>query len=576
MSHILRGQSHYPTLKTLTKEFLTMAKKTATGDPGQMSSVFDLIKSFDDSAEIIADSAYSNIKEWIPSGNYILNACMSGDLFKGLPSGRTISLIGEEGTGKSYLQVSFCREAQKLGWVPVILDSEGAIDSTFVERLGVDPKNCIIKQVNTIFETNNFISNLAKSLQEQQDKYGEHQKVILVLDSLGNLTSSKERDDTMAGEQKRDMTKAQEIRALFRVNQVALSKLQIPWIVIGHVYACLSKDAEVLMADNSTKNINEVSIGEKVMTLAGPRKVESLHEYEVKNCIHFVFEDSTSLTCTPNHMFAQSVEDGGYIWVEAANLIECDTVVLKDSHELRITSKTIIEEQTKVYDLTVSGEHTYFLKNGIISHNSNDMFHPGPQQSGGGGIKYNSSITLLLSTRKLEDKENDAAAGKNIGNTQTKNGILVSVTPKKSRFCVPNKVSFQIPFFKAPNPYVGLEQYLNWENAGVCRGNVLDEKAYAKLNAAEQAKCHEFEHDGQKLWCQPKDNARGMAVKHLGRQVSFIEFFSDVVFTDDYLHEINERVIKPIFQLPSRDAFDDIKDVEETLGIDQEDEETTE
>lgn len=421
-----------------------MAKKATTQDQTQMRSVFDLIKSFDDSAEIIADSAYSNIKEWIPSGNYILNACMSGDLFKGLPSGRTISLIGEEGTGKSYLQVSFCREAQKMGYAPIILDSEGAIDSTFVERLGVDPNNCIIKQVNSIFETNTFISNLTKSLQEQQDKYRDHKKVILVLDSLGNLTSSKERDDTMAGDQKRDMTKAQEIRALFRVNQVALSKLQIPWIVVGHVYQ------------------------------------------------------------------------------------------------------------------------------------STDMFHPGPQQSGGGGIKYNSSITLLLSTRKLEDKENDAAAGKNIGNTQTKNGILVSVTPKKSRFCVPNKVSFQIPFFKAPNPYVGLEQYLNWENAGVCRGNVLDEKAYAKLDAAEQAKCYEFEHNGRKLWCQPKDNAHGMAVKHLGRQVSFIEFFSDVVFTDDYLHEINEKVIKPIFQLPSRDAFDDIKDVEETLGGNQEDEETTE
>lgn len=415
-----------------------MAKKAIQDSTG-LSSVFDLIKSFDDSAEIISNSAYSNIKEWIPSGNYILNACMSGDLFKGCPSGRTISLIGEEGTGKSYLQVSFCREAQKMGYSPVILDSEGAIDAQFVSRLGVDPKNCIIKQVNTIFETNNFISNLCKSLQEQEEKYGTHQKVFLVLDSLGNLTSSKERDDTQAGEQKRDMTKAQEIRALFRVNQVPLSKLQIPLIVVGHVYA------------------------------------------------------------------------------------------------------------------------------------SQDSFHPGPQQSGGGGIKYNSSITLLLSTRKLEDKANDAAAiSKNTASTQTKNGILVSVTPKKSRFCVPNKVSFQIPFFKAPNPYIGLEQYLNWENAGICRGNVLDEKAFAKLSPGDQAKCHEFENEEQKLYCQPKDTARGMAVKHLGRQVSFVEFFSDIVFTDEFLHEINENVIHPIFQLPSRDAFDDIKDVEESLGIETE------
>ena len=124
---------------------------------------------------------------------------MSGDLFKAVPSGRIVTLCGPSGCGKSFLACSMCREAQKMGYTPIYMDSEGAIDSTFVKRLGVDPSKLIIKQVQTIFETSQFIANICKQLQAQQDKTGRHDKVMFVLDSLGNLTSEKERDDTMTG-----------------------------------------------------------------------------------------------------------------------------------------------------------------------------------------------------------------------------------------------------------------------------------------------------------------------------------------------------------------------------------------
>ena len=204
-----------------------------------MPSVFDLVKKVDANAEIIAESAYSNIQSWIPTGSYILNACMSGDLFKAVPTGRVVTFEGDSGVGKSFLACSICREAQKMGYTPIYMDSEGAIDSNFVSRLGVDPTKLIIKQVSTIAETSQFIANICAQLEEQEEKYGEHQKVIMVLDSLGNLTSDKERDDIMAGNNKRDMTKAQEIKALFRVNATPLARLQIPLIVNNHAYAAV-------------------------------------------------------------------------------------------------------------------------------------------------------------------------------------------------------------------------------------------------------------------------------------------------------------------------------------------------
>ena len=416
-----------------------MAKKKINSEEfeGGIDSLFSMVQSIDNSAEIIADSYYSNIQEWIPSGNYILNACMSGDLFKAIPSGKIITYCGPSGCGKSYMATSCCREAQNMGYIPIILDSEGAYNADFVSRLGVDPSKVIIKQVNTILETSQFISNLCKKLEEQEEKYGKHDKVIIVLDSLGNLTTEKERDDTLKGENKVDFNKAKDTKALFRVNATPLAKLQVPLIVCNHTYQSIS-------------------------------------------------------------------------------------------------------------------------------------FIPQNIQSSGSGIVYNASITIEMSAAKLEDKENEVAAKQKAGSDAgTKNGILVTAKPIKSRFCRPIKIKFQIPYYKKPNPYVGLEQFMTWENSGVCRGNLLTQKEYDKLSDSEKQKIYTFEYEGETMYCQPKETARGLVIKHLGKQVSFIDFFTDKVFTQEYLEYLNENVIHPMFQLPDQSAFDDIKEIEESLDINE-------
>ncbi len=414
-----------------------MAKKKEILSEGtSLPSVFDLVKSVDNSAEIIAESAYSNIKEFISTGNYILNAALSGNLFGGIASGRVTTFEGDPGTGKTFLACSICREAQKMGYTPIIMDSEGSYDSAFVSRLGVDPNKLIIKQVSTISETSQFIANICLKLQEQEDKFGEHQKVIMVLDSLGNLSSDKERDDTISGNNKRDMTKAQDIKAMFRVNSIPLARLQIPFITCNHVYSAI----------------------------------------------------------------------GSYV--------------------------------------------------------------PQSIGAGGSGLKYAASLTVQLSTSKLEDKDNDAAAAKRQGSdSAVKTGVLVTAKPVKSRFCRPYKVKFQIPFYKKPNPWVGLEAFMNWENAGIVRGNLLTEKEFNKLTPAEQEKLasYAFEYNGEKLWASPRDTARGIIVKHLGCSVPIAEFFTEKVFTPEYLEYLNENVIKPAFALPDQSSFDDIKEIEDLI-----------
>ena len=303
-----------------------MAKKSLVKEFGTgKSSLFDLVGSIDKSAEILSGSHHV-IKEYISTGNYIVNAAMTGSLFKGVPSGRVVTLAGEEGTGKSFLAVSICKNAQKIGYTPVYLDSENSVDVDFVERLGCDSENFIIRPTQTISDMSTFVANLTQK--ELALPPEERHKIILVIDSVGNLTSDKEKTDIIEGNQKRDMTKQQELKAFFRTAAVPLGQLQIPCIVISHVY--------------------------QTMDLYASKKV-----------------------------------------------------------------------------------------------------------SGGSGIAYNASLTFMLSISKLDDKESDKIALDRKGDV-TKTGVVVTATTKKSRFTIPHIVKFQIPFFKSPNPYVGLEEYITW------------------------------------------------------------------------------------------------------------------
>ena len=188
--------------------------------------------------------------------------------------------------------------------------------------------------------------------------------------------------------------------------------------------------------------------------------------------------------------------------------------------------------------------------------------------SGGSGLIYAGSTIVRLSVGKLESKEADEAASKAAGkDQQVKSGVRVTATVSKSRCTRPYKITFQIPFYKSPNPYIGLEAFLSWEQ-GICRGNSIDKKTYDKMSDAEKQTVHIYDDVDEKTgetityYIQEKQTARGIYVKHLNRQVSFQEFFSPTVFTNEFLHYIDDTVIKPTFMLPdnSIDFEDDLED----------------
>lgn len=211
-----------------------MAKGTFTFD--------DLDKAMtkvDGLGSIITENEFSKIGEWIPTGNYLLNAQISGSLFKGTPSNRGIVFAGESGTGKTFLTLNLVREAQKMGYFIIYGDSETAVDEDLLVKFGIDATKVRYQPLKTALHTRHFITNLCATLREQKKKGNEVPKIMFIIDSLGNLATEKEIGDAMTGSDKRDMTKQQNLRSMFRVITTDLAEFKIPLVMTNHTYASI-------------------------------------------------------------------------------------------------------------------------------------------------------------------------------------------------------------------------------------------------------------------------------------------------------------------------------------------------
>ena len=144
--------------------------------------------------------------------------------------------ISSHNTGKTFLALNACREAQKMGYYIIYCDSETAVDQDTFEKFGLDPERVRYQPVTTIQEFTTFVNNTLKTLDEAKKEKTEVPKIMMVLDSIGNLASEKEKADALSGSTARDMTKQQVIRSMFRTTTVDLAAHKIPFIIVNHVY----------------------------------------------------------------------------------------------------------------------------------------------------------------------------------------------------------------------------------------------------------------------------------------------------------------------------------------------------
>lgn len=354
--------------------------------------------------ETLDKSTISEIDHFISTGNYALNACLTASLYGGYPNNRAVALAGPSGTGKTYLILNAVRQAQLLGYNIVFYDSENAVDRELVEKFGIDTSKFRYEPCNTVQEFRSSVTSLVDTLIEQKDKGNTIPKILIVLDSAGNLATAKEVSDAKTGSDKADMTRAKLLKSTFRILMTKLGIVKVPFLFTNHTY------------------------------------------------------------------------------------------------------------QTQ------------------------DLFS---KQVGGGGTgpEYAASIILFLGKAKLKD-----------GTEQT--GIIVSAKPNKNRFAKPIPIKFHISFTKGMNPYIGLEQFISWENCGIERGKLLTEREYEKLSDEDQAECkiHTYTEDDKDItvYFQPKATARKLCVKHLNDTVDLNELYTDKVINKGVLDQL-EPIVNEFF-----------------------------
>jgi RecA/RadA recombinase len=185
-------------------------------------------------AFIAADSEDTTI--FIDTGSYALNALLSGSIHGGLPNNRITCLAGEQATGKTFFALGICKNFLDSNPDAIVLyfDTENAINNDMLDGRGIDSSRLAIVPVLTIEEFKTQALKIVNAyLEEEKDK---RKPILMVLDSLGMLSTEKEMNDTAEGKNVRDMTKAQLVKGAFRVLTAKLGKAEIPLLITNHTY----------------------------------------------------------------------------------------------------------------------------------------------------------------------------------------------------------------------------------------------------------------------------------------------------------------------------------------------------
>lgn len=179
--------------------------------------------------EVEAASDALQVKGWLDTGNYALNWAISGRLLLGYPLGHTLEIFGDPATGKSYLITRAIAMAQERGGVALLDDTEGAYNLEHIGTLGVDVQRLAYRRSPTVQEH----TRTARAFIGAYREMGLDAPGVLAVDSLSQLSTEHELEEP----DKRDMTKAAEIKRFFRVMGPEMMKLPVIHFSTSHVIA---------------------------------------------------------------------------------------------------------------------------------------------------------------------------------------------------------------------------------------------------------------------------------------------------------------------------------------------------
>jgi recombination protein RecA len=180
---------------------------------------------------------------WVSTGNFTLNKLISNDFYKGIPLGKVTVFAGESGAGKSFIAAgNVVKNAQDQGIFVVLIDSENALDESWLHALNVDttPEKLLKLNVAMIDDVAKIVSDFMKGYKEDHaDKPDEERpKVLFVIDSLGMMMTPTDVDQFNRGDMKGDMgRKPKALAALVRNSVNMFGDYNVGLVATNHTYA---------------------------------------------------------------------------------------------------------------------------------------------------------------------------------------------------------------------------------------------------------------------------------------------------------------------------------------------------
>lgn len=197
-----------------------------------------LVKDLDDEHTSIAAEGKSSAEfsGTIDTGSYVLNAVLSGSIYGGVANNKITVFAGETATGKTFFALGIIKQFLQShpGAGVIYFDTESAVTNEMMQQRDIDVKRVIKSEPESIQKFRHIALNGIDHYINQDPK--ERPPMMMVLDSLGQLSSTKELEDTAEGSETKDMTKAAILKATFRVLNLKLAKAGIPMLVCNHVY----------------------------------------------------------------------------------------------------------------------------------------------------------------------------------------------------------------------------------------------------------------------------------------------------------------------------------------------------
>jgi len=179
---------------------------------------------------ILADSVLFSKKDMIPTKIPAINVALSGRLDGGMTPGLTVWAGPSKHFKTAFTLLMAKSYMDKYPDAALLFyDSEFGTPQSYFDSFGIDTSRVMHTPITDI-------EQIKFDVMQQMNELKRGDKVIIVVDSIGNLASKKEVEDALDGKSVGDMTRAKQLKSFFRMVTPHLTLKDIPMIVVNHIY----------------------------------------------------------------------------------------------------------------------------------------------------------------------------------------------------------------------------------------------------------------------------------------------------------------------------------------------------